>query len=486
MLTPYGVPISMCATLSLAIMPCNHAALHVANISTDPTAYIPVPVRRSFDNPLTLQNHFPPLPPPAPVMKAAQPKPKIVWPASVRSYVQRSFDIANLLPDVSRSEMELKLKHTISAATENNTLATSDWDNMPLPQHLIRAEKAQATTRASPPTPWQSDFATINIAEKGVGSPSKTSNSKKRKSYEVSGASDLDLNAAAPWRTTNTRNGLEDRVTHTSPAIVDRLDQRQQRFQEDVQNSKSQKNMDKRQRRFDAKGGYKSTYRRSPTPEASSGPVVGRCPTLEKQYFRLTAAPNPDHVRPLAILKQTLELLKKKWKKESDYNYICNQFKSLRQDLTVQRIKNDFTVTVYEIHARIALEKGDLGEYNQCQTQLRALYSQNLGGHPVEFKAYRILYFIHTGNRTALNDVLADLTTAEKEERAIKHALGVRSALALGNYHRFFRLYLDTPNMGAYLMDMFVVRERLAAMSNICKAYVTHPRAGLWTMLTPL
>jgi len=81
------------------------------------------------------------------------------------------------------------------------------------------------------------------------------------------------------------------------------------------------------------------------------------------------------------------------------------------------------------------------------------------------------LYFIHTSNRTALNDVLADLTTAEKEQPAIKHALSVRSSLALGNYHRFFRLYLDTPNMGAYLMDMFVVRERLAALSNICKAY---------------
>jgi len=91
--------------------------------------------------------------------------------------------------------------------------------------------------------------------------------------------------------------------------------------------------------------------------------------------------------------------------------------------------------------------------------------------NPVEFKAYRILYFIHTSNRTALNDVLADLTTAEKEEHAIKHALNVRSSLALGNYHRFFRLYLDTPNMGAYLMDMFVVRQRLAALSNVCKAY---------------
>jgi len=92
----------------------------------------------------------------------------------------------------------------------------------------------------------------------------------------------------------------------------------------------------------------------------------------------------------------------------------------------------------------------------------------------VEFKAYRILYFIHTGNRTALNDALAELTTAEKRAPAIKHALDCRSALALGNYHRFFRLYLDTPNMGAYLMDMFVNRERLAALANICKAYKPH------------
>jgi hypothetical protein len=142
----------------------------------------------------------------------------------------------------------------------------------------------------------------------------------------------------------------------------------------------------------------------------------------------------------------------------------------MRQDLTVQRIRNEFTVEVYEIHARIALEKGDLGEYNQCQTQLKALYQQGIKGKSLEFKAYRILYFIHTANRTALNDALADLTTAEKADKAIKHALDVRSALALGNYHRFFQLYNETPNMGAYLMDMFVGRERLAALCNICKA----------------
>jgi hypothetical protein len=231
-------------------------------------------------------------------------------------------------------------------------------------------------------------------------------------------------------------------------------------------------NLETRRRRFEDSGsgsGYQSPASNTDEPNKDSGPVVGTCQKLEKNYFRLTAPPKPENVRPLGVLKKALDLLKKKWKHEGNYGYICDQFKSLRQDLTVQHIKNDFTVSVYEIHARIALEKGDLGEYNQCQTQLRALYAMQLGGHPTEFKAYRILYFIYTRNQTAITAALADLTPAEKLDAAVRHALEVRSALALGNYHRFFRLYLDTPNMGAYLMDMFVDRERLSALCRICK-----------------
>ena len=96
------------------------------------------------------------------------------------------------------------------------------------------------------------------------------------------------------------------------------------------------------------------------TPKAdmdTEGPVVGRCMTLEKRYLRLTSAPDPNMVRPISVLEKTLEFLKKKWRTESNYSYICDQFKSLRQDLTVQHIKSDFTITVYEIHGRIALEK---------------------------------------------------------------------------------------------------------------------------------
>jgi hypothetical protein len=46
--------------------------------------------------------------------------------------------------------------------------------------------------------------------------------------------------------------------------------------------------------------------------------------------------PNPANIRPLPILKQTLDLLKRKWSTEQNYAYICDQFQSLRQDLTVR------------------------------------------------------------------------------------------------------------------------------------------------------
>jgi hypothetical protein len=430
-------------------------------------AYHPVQVRQTFNQqplsyaPMTTQQ-APQAPQPA--AEAPSQRKKIEWPQPVRNYVQRSFDPSNLIADIPRPEMEARLKQTISAATDSNSLHTIDWDNLPLPQVMIQQERAQNALL------WRQESVDLHLAGSGSVNSARDMTSRKRKSQDV--GRDEDSSSTPPWRTTNNRNGFEDRVTFQ--ATNERLDRRQQPSSPDDSPqrniSKFQKNLEKRQRRFD--GGYKSSYQASASPEPTSGPVVGTCQNLEKKYFRLTSAPIPSQVRPGPILRQTLELLKKKWKKEGNYSYICDQFKSMRQDLTVQRIKNEFTVTVYEIHARIALEKGDLGEYNQCQTQLRALYAQNLGGNPVEFKAYRILYFIHTCNRTALNDVMADLTPAEKEEKAIKHALDVRSSLALGNYHRFFRLYLDTPNMGAYLMDMFIVRERLAALSNICKAYV--------------
>ncbi len=427
-----------------------------ADTPTAPPAYTPVLVRSSFASaPIHYapQITSPPYPTPIQYPSAASapsseepPRKKVEWPQGVRDYVRRSFEPQNMLAEVTKSEMEAKLKSTITAATDAGELFSINWESLPLPQEMIRKERATAQAAMS----WQQYSVDLHSGGNARANTSVTTSAvpKKRKSLEM----DPDDNSSLPpWRTANNR-ALEDRMGR-QPTKDDR-------------SSKSAQRLEKRAKKF----GTPHVPRRSPTPEPSRGPVVGTSSTLEKRYLRLTAAPIPSQVRPEPILRQTLDLSKKKWKKDANYNYVCDQFKSMRQDLTVQHIKNDFTVSVYEIHSRIALEKGDLGEYNQCQTQLRALYAQHLGGNPMEFKAYRILYFIHTSNRSALNDILAELTTAEKEDKAISHALSVRSALALGNYHRFFRLYLDTPNMGAYLMDMFVERERLAALCNVCKA----------------
>lgn len=120
----------------------------------------------------------------------------------------------------------------------------------------------------------------------------------------------------------------------------------------------SQRDKEKRAKRFEDSNNRVSPQSPHPSTPIDNGKIlVGTCEKLEKQYFRLTSAPDPTQVRPLHVLEKTLELLKKKWRTESNYSYICDQFKSLRQDLTVQHIKTDFTVLVYEIHARIALEK---------------------------------------------------------------------------------------------------------------------------------
>lgn len=74
-----------------------------------------------------------------------------------------------------------------------------------------------------------------------------------------------------------------------------------------------------------------------------------------------------------------------------------------------------------------------------------------------------------------LNLYVSQLTSKQKASPAVKHALDVQRSLALGNYHAFFDQYLNAPNMGAYIMDHFVDRERLRALLIMTKACVLWP-----------
>ncbi|KAF8252987.1 hypothetical protein K440DRAFT_642997 [Wilcoxina mikolae CBS 423.85] len=358
---------------------------------------------------------------------------RTTFPDPLKQYVARTFE--DVSPE-DKKDVEAELKRIITDAFNEKVVWSIDWDKMPLPQTIL-AKKRAAQKQDRTPTIASNDIASPTTKSFGKFSISD----KKRKSGDE-----------AP-STSKYTDRFDKKARQLSPYSVpmDKLSQREK---------------DKRANRFAKE--LRSPQSVTPPERSTSAmdidgdqPLVGRCMSLEKQYFRLTSAPDPDNVRPLHILEQTLELLKMKWREEQNYSYICDQFKSLRQDLTVQHIKNDFTVLVYEIHARIALEK----------SQLATLYSEGFKGHEEEFKAYRILYLLHTCNRADMNEVLAILTPTDKQHPSIQHALEVRSVLAAGNYHKFFRLYLEAPSMGGYLMDSFVARERMAALACICKAY---------------
>lgn len=427
---------------------------------TATTAYTSVTARRAFDRSDNTSNgSFASAP--LSNAPATPPVKKVEWPQPVRDYVFRSFQAENLIAGIGNDEMQAKLKKTLSTAAESGQLDKIDWATLPLPQQLIQQERGVMASNA-----WNANAYNDNG---WVSLEQPDSGSKKRKHGD---ADDANI---PPWEKDNQANAFGDRITYGNKKQQSKMEKRVKKQQEALakDSSKFAAQAEKRKQRFGFDNNsppWNNSRQSSPPVALPTGPVVGTCQKLEKQYFRLNGAPKPEDVRPLDVLKEAFKFIMAKWKKDGNYVYTCDQFKSIRQDLTVQRIKNDFTVEVYELHARIALEMGDLGEYNQCQTQLRALYSLKLGGNPAEFMAYRILYFVHTCNRTALNDILAEITPELRKEECVRHALLVRSAQASGNYHKLLaKLYQSVPNMGAYLMDMFVPRERIAAMATICR-----------------
>ncbi|KAG2429359.1 hypothetical protein HXX76_011125 [Chlamydomonas incerta] len=209
--------------------------------------------------------------------------------------------------------------------------------------------------------------------------------------------------------------------------------------------------------------------------------VVGTSNNLEKSYFRLTSQPEPSSVRPEPVLARALErLVRLIAAREATYFYSLDQFKGMRQDCTVQHLRNALTVRVYEAHGRSSLEYGDVAEFNQCQARLGHLYAEGLPGCVAEFTGYRLLYETvhaatagprHAGSMTkallhTMRNVPAELAAAPE----IRHALTVREAVMNYNYSGFFRLYATAPHLGRAILDVVVEPLRWAGLNAFVKA----------------
>jgi len=258
--------------------------------------------------------------------------------------------------------------------------------------------------------------------------------------------------------------------------------------------------------------------------------LVGTNQELEKPYLRLTTFPKRESVRPLEVLIRSLGHIKSKYYQEEDFVWTNEQLKSVRQDITVQRLRNRFVLDVYETHARILLEHGDLAEFNQCQTMIRYLTTTGVepedvdvvtapattpgddnskeekttGAEPLEqaeaasdeFRAYHVLYALVQNSWDDLTSALLRIraTIRQKEVNngkngsnktaSSRHSLEVVKAVTHNDYQAFFKLYESAPHMSAYLMDFLVRRMREKAYERIIAAYrpticVEHFRGAL-------
>ena len=204
---------------------------------------------------------------------------------------------------------------------------------------------------------------------------------------------------------------------------------------------------------------------------ASKWRVAGTSESVRKPYLRLTAAPHPANVRPAAVLERALDWIEAS-NGDGDYEAWAEQYKSIRQDATVQGLRGATAVRAYEAHARYALDHGDLNEFNQCQTRLRDLHALNPPKPAVadEFAAYGLLYAtVVAGPRSF--EAARELRRCYGRRGPVAFALEALRALNAENDAALARLAEAAPPRCGELLAYDAGARRARAYETLLRAY---------------
>ena len=272
------------------------------------------------------------------------------WPESLKNYVAKCF--GKCKSDLDKDQVEIILKGKITTAATNGSLWTKNWDEEPLPVTLLSAPLG---ANASPSKRGKYSFPLRGgrggFSKKGFGrggrydedSSSDESSSNSRGGGKNRKKSKQPNFGDNPNKIPLGRKGLKTKfgkvpyfysdgsmTLDKDLATQERKQKRAARFQRGEKPVKSAPLNLIASLNNQLLGDFEET-----TLQWEGLHLVGTSTDLEKRFFRLTSAPEVSQIRPLEILKKSLELVVNKWKKAQDYHYACDQLKSIRQDLTV-------------------------------------------------------------------------------------------------------------------------------------------------------
>uniref|UniRef100_A0A0K0D9P8 SAC3_GANP domain-containing protein n=1 Tax=Angiostrongylus cantonensis TaxID=6313 RepID=A0A0K0D9P8_ANGCA len=393
-------------------------------------------------------------------------------------YVERAYLAAQCAED--RQKVQEYLEKRLRPLLQAGTTRAVDWDREPLPHErgyeLPATWTPAATLRASLQANINNNKAAVHHSKrerKRTVSPSAEPGAKRDR-YSSDSSSDVKI-----VKIKSTVSKKKSKKERKREGEVVKNEKQKQNGSEKQQKDPPRWHVEEDSQRIEERARRFADDTRTTitcvTPSARPVRmrlVRGTCQNIEKSFFRLTTEPDPSQVRPPEILEKSLENVKVKYKSGAPYRYLSDQLRSIRQDLTVQRVRNNFTVLVYEINARIALENKDREEFNKCQSQLKLLYHEipDCPNEP-EFIAYRLLYYIAMTNTLDISSLLKGIPDKMQSDECVSFAMRVRRAISLGNFVTLFRLFNAAPKMCPYLMDLFVERERKSALVHIFKSF---------------
>ncbi|KAL1450706.1 hypothetical protein WDU94_003037 [Cyamophila willieti] len=318
------------------------------------------------------------------------------WPDSLRSYISRALERCQT--DTDEQRVTKQLQNKITAAVNSNMLYIKDWNSEPLP--VTENELSNVTIKPfqfnnkthnnlnlSPSSPFHQNNRPNSSLKQRLGAMSsqseeekvsQRSNSQPDKKYQRNGDRYGRKRKSSSSSSSSTPGGASDNESadyiplNSSNSNSSSKKNKKSKYENTNRTNKKSSSVDpnfsnvesdeallrKRAARFN--DSTNSNARKSSISttsfsvnfdsfdmigrgggedaefDLSSCHVVGTCRDLEKQFFRLTAAPESAMVRPPQVLEKSLRHVKQRWDQNKDIVWTTSQLKSIRQDLTVR------------------------------------------------------------------------------------------------------------------------------------------------------